>query len=284
MTMKIPRPRPNNLRSLWATHASADVVPRLPRDVERVQLKPADAAASDGLSYLSEGDQLLAAAAHELRLPLSHIKGFVSTLRRSDVEWDETTRRDFLAEIEIETDRLTQLVEKLLATSSPGQAGPTSTAVERTPTDPAALVQGGLHRVRGLLRDHTVRVDMPAWLPSVRVDVDAIERVVANLLQNAAKYSAKHGHIDVSAQLVDFGTLELAVADEGPGVPPEDRELIFEPFFRNRPDVPGHGLGLAICEAIVQAHGGNIRVGDSPSGGARFAIRLPIELASRGSP
>jgi len=129
-----------------------------------------------------------------------------------------------------------------------------------------------------------VRVEMPAWLPSVRVDVDAIERVVANLLQNAAKYSPPHGHIDISAQLVDFGTLELAVDDEGPGVPLADRERIFEPFFRNQPDVPGHGLGLAICEAIVQAHGGNIRVGDSPSGGAHFSIRLPIELASRGSP
>ena len=284
MTMKTPSPTPNHLRFLWATPTSAEVVHRLPLDREPVRPKPVDAVPSDSLSYLSEGDQLLAAAAHELRLPLSHIKGFVSTLRRSDVEWDEPTRRDFLAEIETETDRLTQLVEKLLATSSPRRAGTAARAAERTPSNPAALVQGGLHRVRGLLRDHTVRVEMPAWLPSVRVDVDAIERVVANLVQNAAKYSPPHGHIDISAQLVDFGTLELAVDDEGPGVPVADRERIFEPFFRNQPDVPGHGLGLAICEAIVHAHGGNIRVGDSPSGGAHFSIRLPIELASRGSP
>src|SRR5437016_5150194 len=162
----------------WAGPTSAEVVHRLPLDREPVRPKPVDAAPSDSLSYLSEGDQLLAAAAHELRLPLSHIKGFVSTLRRSDVEWDEPTRRDFLAEIETETDRLTQLVEKLLATSSPRRAGTAARAAERTPSNPAALVQGGLHRVRGLLRDHTVRVEMPAWLPSVRVDVDAIERVV----------------------------------------------------------------------------------------------------------
>jgi two-component system, OmpR family, sensor histidine kinase KdpD len=284
MTMTTPSPSPNNLRFLWATPASADAARGVPRDSEPVKRKPVDSVQPETLSYVLDEDELLAATAHELRLPLSHIKGFVSTLRRSDIEWDESTRREFLAEIETETDRLTELVEKLLDTSSPHRAMAASSVNAQTPADPAALVRGGLHRVRGLLRDHAVRVELPTWLPSVRVDADAIERVVANLLQNAAKYSPPHTRIDVSAQLVDFGSLEIAVDDEGPGVPPEDRALVFEPFFRNQSDVPGHGLGLAICQAIVQAHGGDIRVADSPSGGAHFAIRLPIELASRGSP
>jgi two-component system, OmpR family, sensor histidine kinase KdpD len=284
MTMTTPNPGNNNLRFLWATPASAEATPGAPRDREPVKLKPADSVQEDNPPYVLDDEELLAATAHELRLPLSHIKGFVSTLRRSDVEWDESTRREFLAEIETETDRLTELVDKLLDPSSPHRTMAVSPVREQTLADPAALVRGGLHRVRGLLRDHTVRVQLPAWLPSVRVDADAIERVVANLLENAAKYSPPRTRIDVSAQLVDFGSLEIAVDDEGPGVPLEDRALIFEPFFRNQPDVPGHGLGLAICQAIVQAHGGDIRVGDSPGGGAHFAIRLPIELASRGSP
>lgn len=128
------------------------------------------------------------------------------------------------------------------------------------------------------------RVDVPDWLPSVRVDVDAIERLLANLLQNAARYSPQHGQIHISAQVLDLGTLELTIDDEGPGVPIHLRKRIFEPFFRHRSDVPGHGLGLAICRAIVRAHGGTIEVGDSPGGGARFAVRLPIEIANPGTP
>ena len=246
-------------------------------------LEPVDAAALNSLSMLAPRDELLAAAAHELRLPLTHIKGFLSTLRRTDVEWDEATRGDFLAEIEAETDRLASLVSKLLDTSASRQTEIAS-APDRTTADPAALVRGGLHRVRGFVGGRVVRVDVPDWLPSVRVDVDAIERLLANLLQNAARYSPPHGQIHISAQVLDLGTLELTIDDEGPGVPIHLRKRIFEPFFRHRSDVPGHGLGLAICRAIVRAHGGTIEVGDSPGGGARFSVRLPIEIANPGTP
>ena len=223
-------------------------------------------------------DDLLAAVAHELRLPLSHIKGFISSLRRTDVRWDEAARRDFLAEIEVETDRLAELVDALADASS--RTGTESARADRVLTSPTALVDNGLHRVRGLLPNHRVSVNVPAALPPVCVDPDGMERVLANLLQNAAKYSPPRSTIWVSARVVAGHRLALCVQDEGPGVPAEDRQRIFEPFFRTRTPqqtvLPGHGLGLAICKSIVMAHGGSIRVDERPGGGTSFSVVLPI--------
>ena len=235
---------------------------------------------NSGVAYPAATDERLAGTAHELRLPLSHIKGFVSTLLRMDVEWDESTRRDFLAEIEVETDRLSQLVERLL------EPGNSRTALAAAPAEwriaaPAALVSNGLHRVRGLLRGRAVQVDLPAWLPVVRVDVEAIERVFANLVQNAAKYSYPFAGIRISARLVGLEAIDIDVDDDGPGIPVEDREVIFDPYARGASaftsDV-GQGLGLAISQSIVEAHGGRIRVEAAPGGGARFTVRLPVDL------
>ena len=277
------------LRHHWAAPAAASVPRRLDRSDEPGVLKPADTArvgatcAAHHPSCVRWEDELLATTAHELRLPLAHIKGFVSTLLRTDVDWDEPTRRDFLAEIDLETDRLTHLVERLLAASVPIRPLTPPGPAERTLVSPAALVEGGLHRVRGLLGDHTVEADLPGWLPSLRVDVEAIERVLANLLQNAARYSPPGGRIAISAWLASLEAIEIVVDDEGPGIPEDERPHVFERFFRGRATrstVEGHGLGLAICQAIVLAQGGDIRVDDAPGGGARFRVRLPIEVAS----
>ncbi len=217
---------------------------------------------------------LLAATAHELRLPLSHIKGFVSSLRRTDVTWDQETRDDFLKEIEIETDRLAQLIDSLLLASSAKRTSvPT---VDMKLISPDHVIYSALHRVRGLLGDRSLRVDAPRWLPAVRMDSAAIERVLANLLQNAIKYSPPGSPIGISARLTD-GELELSVDDEGPGVPAEDRQRIFEPFVRMQTTGSGEGLGLAISLAIVLAHGGRMHVGDRPGGGARFTVLLPAQ-------
>jgi signal transduction histidine kinase len=227
-------------------------------------------------------DQLLAGLAHELRLPLSHIKGFVSSLRRTDVHWDDATRRDFLAEIEVETDRLAELVEALTQANAPN--GVESSTAERVLTSPTALVEGGLHRVRRLLRNRPVSLDVSPSLPPVCVDPAGMERVLANLLQNAVKYSPPATAIWISAHVVAGNELELCVQDEGPGVSPKDRQRIFEPFFRKRTseqtNVPGHGLGLAICKSSVIAHGGSIRVDERPGGGASFTVALPVPLVA----
>jgi two-component system sensor histidine kinase KdpD len=269
---------PTNLSYIWATPA---VGRRDGSQRELARLKPVDSNAA----YPAATDELLAATAHELRLPLSHIKGFVSSLLRVDVQWDEETRRDFLAEIETEVGRLTDLVERLLESGKPSaDAGRLAIVpADRRVTSPAALVEGGIHRARNLLRDRLVRVELPGWLPPLDVDVEAIERVFANLLQNAAKYSPALGQIEVSARLVGFEALDIDIDDEGPGVPEDERGVIFDPYVRGSSrlsGVAGHGLGLPISQAITRAHGGHIRVDDAPCGGARFTVRLPVALAS----
>ncbi len=221
--------------------------------------------------------EVLAAVAHDLRLPLTHIKGFVTSLRRSDVEWDADTRKEFLAEIELETDRLAQLVDSLLATGTSERGIATGAHVALT--DPASVLDGALHRIRGLLGGRTVRRNVPAALPAVRMDASQMERVLANLLQNAIKYSPPGTPIGISARITADGELEFTIDDEGPGVPAEDRRRIFEPFFRKRAvkksNVPGNGLGLAICQSIVLAHGGRMRVSNRRGGGARFSVFVP---------
>ncbi len=224
-------------------------------------------------------DEALAAVAHDLRLPLSHIKGFVSALRRTDVEWDVETRRDFLAEIELEADRLADLVESLL------EAGRPKDLIARNAdlpfTCPATVIEGAIHRVRGSLAERVVRRNAPADLPPVRVNVSQMERVLANLLHNAIKYAPSDAPIDISARITPEHEMELIVADRGPGVTAADRDEIFQPFFRSHTPgsaVPGHGLGLAICQSIVLAHGGRMAVADRAGGGASFSVFLPLPL------
>jgi signal transduction histidine kinase len=228
----------------------------------------------------ADADEILATTAHELRLPLSHIKGFVTSLRRTDIEWDDETQNEFLAEIDQETDRLADLIDSLMAVHAAdrGDKAATDLAFTHTPT----VVYGALQRIRGLLRDRPLRLDVSPSLPSVQMDASQMERVLANLIHNAIKYSPPGRPISVSARMTDDGDLEFSVDDEGPGIPAEDRERIFEPFFRGhtarQSDVPGDGLGLAICRRIVLAHGGHMQVTDRPGGGARFRVLLPAQL------
>ena len=230
-------------------------------------------------------DCLLRTMAHELRLPLSHIKGFVSTLRRRDIEWDNETRRDFLAQIENETDRLAELIDELLDDSSVGRER--TCHVHRQAIAPVALVNGGLDRVRGLLKGRYVEVNVPADLPLVEVDVPAIERVIANLVNNALKYAPGPTHIRIAAR-AGPDCLELRVEDDGPGISLADRQHIFEQSYRGRQaessGQPGNGLGLAICLSIISAHGGRIWADAPPQGGARFTVVLPLsaEHAAQG--
>jgi two-component system sensor histidine kinase KdpD len=180
--------------------------------------------------------EALAAVAHDLRLPLTHIKGFVSSLRRADVDWDDNTRSEFLAEIELETDRLAQFVDSLLTPWSvaepwlaSGASHESISAGEHVAfTDPASVLDGALHRIRCLLGGRKVRRKVPAGLSAVRMDASEMERALANLLQNAIKYSPPGTPIGISARIIASNELEFTIDDEGPGIPAEDRERIFE--------------------------------------------------------
>ena len=276
-------------------------------------------------SVMPSTDDILAATAHELRLPLGHIKGFVTSLRRTDVEWDDETRKEFIAEIDLETDRLAEVVETLCTPWSAAERGCTPwsaaergstpwSAAERgsTPwsaaerglathtsdgrnkadanrrfTHPTTVVQGALHRIRGLLDGRPMRLDVSPCLLSIRMEASQMERVLANLIQNAVKYSPAGTTISVSAHMTNNAELEFTVEDEGPGIPAEYRERIFDPFFRMRTaqqsELSGHGLGLAICKSIVLAHGGRIQIRDRPGGGACFSVFLPAQAPTHDS-
>jgi signal transduction histidine kinase len=225
-------------------------------------------------------EEVLAATSHELRNPLGNIKGFVSALQRTDVDWDQPTRRDFLGEIEREADRLEKLVDGLLDLAHIDDTGVDDRT--RAPVRPKALVAAGLDRVRHMLAGRDVFVSIPHQLPPVEVDAGHVEHVLANLLENAAKYAPSRTPIHVSGRVVG-DEVELAVDDEGPGIATEHLERIFDRFFRARvtDNIPGTGLGLAICRSIVQAQGGSIWAENRASGGARFVVRLPVPKRSR---
>jgi K+-sensing histidine kinase KdpD len=219
-------------------------------------------------------DEYLAATSHELRNPLGSIKGFVSTLQRTDLDWDESMRRDFLGEIERQADRIGEFVAGLLDIARIEDAGVDNGT--RAPVTPSALVAAGIDRVRQRLVGRKVFVRIPDELPAVDGHADRLEHVVANLVENAAKYAPAGTPIHVIGRLVG-DDVELVVEDEGPGIADEHLERIFNRFFRAHvaDDVPGTGLGLAICRAIVVAEGGSIWAENRATGGARFVVSLP---------
>jgi two-component system sensor histidine kinase KdpD len=215
--------------------------------------------------------------AHDLKLPLSHIKGFVSSLRRDDLEWDEDTRQEFLADIEQEVDRLTRMIDSLMRSQTPQSGG--AHDAKRTVSDPAAIVAEALQRIQPLLGERRVRMVIAPNLPRVRVDASQIERVLINLLQNAAKYASPSSPISIFVRMRG-SELELAVDNDGPSISLQDQQRLFEPFFRDKAatqsGVPGHGLGLAICQSIALAHGGRMAVANRP-GGMRFSMFVPLQ-------
>jgi K+-sensing histidine kinase KdpD len=231
---------------------------------------------------VSARDEFLASASHELRTPLSHIKGFVSTLRQTDVEWDEETRQDLLADAERETDRLAGLIRDVLDMTRLQSSG--ADEGERSALLPIEIIAGGIDRVRGLLGDRAVGVHAAPDLPAVVGNGAQLERVIANLVENAVKFSPAGSPIELSCAAVD-GSVELRIDDAGPGIPHDQLELIFEKFYRVRSQstpIPGTGLGLAICRRIVEAHGGRIWA-ENRACGSRFIVRLPAELYAKGA-
>ncbi|MEU2828055.1 sensor histidine kinase KdpD [Streptomyces lavendulae] len=223
---------------------------------------------------LIEGNQirtaLLAAVSHDLRTPLAGIKVAVTSLRSTDVEWSEEDRTDLLEGIEDGADRLDHLIGNLLDMSRL-QTGTVLPVIRVTDLDevvPMALAG---------VPDDSVELDIPETLPMVAVDRGLLERSVANIVENAVKYSPGGQPVHVSASsLAD--RLELRVADRGPGVPDEAKDRIFEPFQRygDAPAGAGVGLGLAVAKGFLEAMDGTLTAEDTPGGGLTMVVTLPI--------
>ncbi|MEU9983513.1 sensor histidine kinase KdpD [Streptomyces sp. NPDC050856] len=221
---------------------------------------------------LAEGNRirtaLLAAVSHDLRTPLAGIKAAVSSLRSGDVEWSEADRAELLAGIEDGADRLDHLVGNLLDMSrlQTGTVRPIIRGIDLDEVVPMAL---------GGVPDGSAELDVPETLPMVEVDKGLLERAVANIVENAVKYSPGTAPVLVSASAI-ADRVELRVADRGPGVPDDAKERIFEPFqrFGDAPRGAGVGLGLAVARGFVEAMGGRLTAEDTPGGGLTMVLTL----------
>ena len=227
----------------------------------------------------AETNQLRAAmfssVTHDLRTPLASIKAGVTSLLDAAVHHDPAQERELLTTILEETDRLNRLVGNLLdlARIRAGALTPT-----RQPGAMDEIVEVVLARMRPRLADHVVTADLPATLPDVSVDPVQLDQVLTNLLENAGRHAPKGSEIRVSVLWL-HGAVQVRVSDEGPGIPLDERDRVFEAFYRgsSSPETSGSGLGLAISKAVVVAHGGRIWIEDNPGGGCVVAFEIPGE-------
>ena len=215
---------------------------------------------------------LLSSVSHDLRTPLTSITGAATTLLESDGGLTAASRRDLLETISEEAHRLNRLVQNLLEMTRL-EAG-VQVKKEWHPLE--EVVGAALSHLERVLREHPVRAGLPKDLPLVPLDDVLVEQVLINLLENAVKYTPPGTRIEIGASASD-GEITVEVADRGPGLPPGDVERAFEKFYRGAPDVArGAGLGLAICRAIVEAHGGRIWAENRQGGGVAFRFTLPV--------
>ncbi len=211
-------------------------------------------------------DALLASVSHDLRTPLTTIKGLAQEI------WQTGDERACV--IEEEADRLSRFVADLLDLSridSGVRVEPELNAAED-------LVGVAVQRATGALNGHELRIRLPPMddLLVGRFDLVHATRILVNLLENAAKYSPPAAPVDLTVER-ETGILLVCVADLGPGVPAAERDRIFEPFYRlgTTPDVGGSGLGLAIARRLAEAQGGSVQYAPRPGGGSIFELRLP---------
>jgi two-component system sensor histidine kinase KdpD len=218
---------------------------------------------------------LLSSVTHDLRTPLSSITASVTGLLDDDASFDESARRELLETIRQEAVRLNRLVGNLLDLSRL-RAG--ALTPSRRPAAVDEIVEGVLARMEPQLRAHRLKVLLREGLPIVPVDVVQLDQVLTNILENAAKYSPKGSEITVAAARWE-DSVQVRISDQGPGVPPELRTEVFEPFAQGESgdgSGGGSGLGLAIAHAVVHAHGGTIWIEEAPGGGTSIVFRLPV--------
>jgi two-component system sensor histidine kinase HydH len=211
---------------------------------------------------------LAAGVAHEIRNPLSSLKGFATYFRQrySGVP-DDVKVADIMIQ---EVDRLNRVITELLEFSRPME-------LKRKGTDLAGLVRHVLRTVEGQAREKeiTVKTALSSGFPEAFIDPDRMTQVFLNLFLNALAAMEKGGALSVSVTRHDGGSLRVTVTDSGAGIRKEDLGRVFDPYYTTKPS--GTGLGLAIVHRIVEAHGGEIRLESEPGKGTTFTILLPIE-------
>jgi signal transduction histidine kinase len=221
--------------------------------------------------------RFLADASHELRTPIAAIMGHVEVLQRGAAG----NRRDLdesLAAMHLISERMSRLVSDLLMLTRFEQA---SDQLRAEPVDVRQLLRDAARAARFSAPRHPVALEPPPRMVALG-DRDALERILANLIDNAARYCPAGTRIEVGARRGEDGRVELLVSDRGPGVRPEERERIFERLYRGdrsraARNGQGAGLGLAICRALARGQGGEVEVRDRSGGGSTFVVTMPGE-------
>lgn len=236
------------------------------------------------ITHFREADELkstfISIVSHELRTPVALIKGYVGTLRRHDAQWDAEVVKEGLEVIEDEADHLAELIDDLLDATRL-QAG----TLQMTPGEISLKVLAEKLTVRfeTQTKAHKFALDFSSGFPLVRADESRMMQVLNNLISNAIKFSPQGGTITLYGRY-DEASVTVCVQDEGPGVPAEDRQRIFDRFYRGRAhadETPGTGLGLFLARAIIEAHGGEIWVASKEEPGARICFSLPRAVSSK---
>jgi PAS domain S-box-containing protein len=221
--------------------------------------------------------QFVATISHELRTPLASLYGAAMTLLEREHDLSGQTRHDLLDMISVQAKRLAELVEEILVT---GQLDSGSLRVVTEPFDPEELVWTAAAVARVQVGDDTrIDVSIPAMLPKVAGDPERTRQVLANLVDNAIKYSPHGGRIELGVEIGDEH-VRFSVRDEGLGIPLGEQKRIFDKFYRLDPDhrrgISGSGLGLYICRELVRTMDGRIWVESDPGRGATFVFELPL--------
>lgn len=222
---------------------------------------------------------LVATVSHEIRSPLTSVKGFTSTMLRKWDRFSDEQKRAMLETINHDADRVTRLLRELLAVS---RIDANRVQLHREMVDLTAVLEGlverSRHREDGHERD--ISLDGDVAVPPIMADPDKVEQVFTNLLENAIKY-APNSPVRITLS-IEEGHVHVVVADDGPGIPADATRRIFEKFGRGRDNRrSGTGLGLYITRGLIVAHGGTVWCESDEGKGARFHVTLPMRGAPR---
>ncbi len=268
-------------RVVGASKIARDITERKQKELERARsLEREQLARAEAEAAVRSRDEFLSVAAHELRTPVTSLRGFAQTLtRQADHTGTLAPERmlNALTHIDVQSRKLTNLVNQLLDISRI-KAG--RLTLERKPTDLYILVRDVIELARANTQRHTITLH-PELPVRAYVDPLRIEQVITNLIDNAIKYSSD-GTIAVTITQLNGDLIQITVADQGIGIPVKRRERLFERFYQAHTDgfadSSGMGLGLYISRQIVELHGGTIEAEFPAEGGTRFVINLPIGL------
>jgi two-component system sensor histidine kinase KdpD len=242
--------------------------------LQRIQLADAVQAARVDAAVEQSRASFLAAMTHNLRTPLATIKTALSSVRRAGPALAPDAAGELLDTAYAESDRLEQLVTKVLALSRI-RAGAVVSHAEAV--DLAEATQGAVQRLRLLADDREIALDAPADLPLVHADPALLDVVLVNVVENALRY-APASVVEVRGR-ANGESVRIEVVDHGPGIPVAERERAFDEFVRVAPEAktPGTGIGLTIARAFVHAQGGSIEIGETEGGGTTVVVALPVE-------